>query len=271
MPNSLIPSSKKARLLLLNLFLFWINPVYVFSQITTQSNSFQVDQKITSSVMEWLIYEQQNISWSSNFIPVDAEYNIISKDSFFQKLLSGEFYLINIGTRSDSNLYQIRKSKIAINKDVAYAIVSKARREYHYFKMVGTVLPNLLFEDINGNKYDSTNTFGKIIVINCWYLACKPCVEEIPDLNKLVANYKKNADILFIALTFDKKSEIAGFLKTRRFNYAIIPNKKEYLMEELKIPGYPTHIIIDRKNKIAKISNVSIDILKGIIDDTFKL
>ena len=45
--------------------------------------------------------------------------------------------------------------------------------------------------DLLGNAYSIDKLKGKLIVINFWFVECKPCIMEMPDLNKLVEKYKK--------------------------------------------------------------------------------
>ena len=102
--------------------------------------------------------------------------------------------------------------------------------------------------DINGNEYSLNSLKGKIIVMNFWYVECKPCVIEMPELNKLVKNYK-NKDVVFLGFATNDKSKIDSFLKKKDFSYNIIPNSKK-IAAAYKVSGYPTNIVIDKNSKI---------------------
>jgi len=102
--------------------------------------------------------------------------------------------------------------------------------------------------DINGNEYSLNSLKGKIIVMNFWFVECKPCVMEMPELNELVKNYK-NKDVVFLGFATNDKSKIDSFLKKKDFSYNIIPNSKK-IAEAYKVSGYPTHIIIDENSRI---------------------
>ncbi len=91
---------------------------------------------------------------------------------------------------------------------------------------IGAVAPAFSATDINGNKYSLKSLKGKIIVMNFWFVECKPCVQEIPDLNKLVEDYK-NEDVVFLGFATNKKSKIDSFLEKNNFSYDIIPNSKK--------------------------------------------
>ena len=113
---------------------------------------------------------------------------------------------------------------------------------------IGTDASNFSATDINGNEYSLNSLKGKIIVMNFWFVECKPCVMEMPELNKLVENYK-NKDVVFLGFATNDKAKIDSFLKKKNFSYNIIPSSKK-IAAEYKVLGYPTHIILDGNSKI---------------------
>src|SRR6185437_10738112 len=62
--------------------------------------------------------------------------------------------------------------------------------------IVGAPLPDFSFKDINGNAISLQKLKGKPIVINFWFTACVPCIEEMPALNELKDKFK-NSDVVF--------------------------------------------------------------------------
>ena len=89
----------------------------------------------------------------------------------------------------------------------------------------------------------------QVVVYNFWFVACKPCVAEIPALNKLVDKYK-NDSVQFIAITFDKEERVSNFLKTHPFNFmiGILPVQSINLIK--KIAFYPFTAIVNKNQKL---------------------
>ncbi len=109
-----------------------------------------------------------------------------------------------------------------------------------------------------------------LLVVNVWATWCKPCLDEIEDLNKfrkdLISLGKKNKNnpfkIKFLALTDENNETIADWVEMRKkdgkpaFEYKLIPKQKaliEYLMRknlDKRMPpgkgsgGIPANIII---------------------------
>jgi thiol-disulfide isomerase/thioredoxin len=115
-------------------------------------------------------------------------------------------------------------------------------------ELIGTNASIFSATDINGNEYSLNSLKGKIIVMNFWFVECKPCVMEMPELNELVKKYKSK-DIIFLGFATNDKSKIDSFLKKKDFSYNIIPSSRK-IAADYKVSGYPTHIIIDENSKI---------------------
>lgn len=117
--------------------------------------------------------------------------------------------------------------------------------------LVGKPLANFKFEDILGNKLEKKNLAGKVIVINFWFTSCQPCITEMPLLNNLVEAYK-DTNVVFIAPALSSKESIEKFLKKYTFNYQVVADQEAYA-NKLRVEGFPTHIIADKKGIIRQV------------------
>lgn len=111
--------------------------------------------------------------------------------------------------------------------------------------LTGTKAPDFEFTDIDGNQINSENTKGKIVVMNFWFAACKPCIDEIPELNKIYEKYKDNNDVVFASVTFEKKSKIETFEKRFPISYPVIGEARAEI-SKFNVMGYPTNLIIGK-------------------------
>lgn len=151
------------------------------------------------------------------------------------------------------NATQFEKSNPTLSIDNNYATYSsiqefQASLMANMDHLVGQQLMDLNMEDINGNTFNTDNLKDKVTVINCWFTACVPCITEIPDLNALKEKYK-NADVQFLAITFDDDDKVLPFLKKHPFNYRIFTQQKE-LLNQLEIQLFPTTFIADKSGNI---------------------
>ena len=118
----------------------------------------------------------------------------------------------------------------------------------------GTTLAELSFKDINGNSHTLENLKGKVALFNFWFIQCKPCVAEIPDLNTLKTKFK-GEEVVFFAIALNNKKSLDPFLEKTPFDFTIIPSGRE-LADRFKIPHYPYNVLIDPNGKIEYVSDI---------------
>lgn len=109
----------------------------------------------------------------------------------------------------------------------------------------------------NEHPFINEHLKGKTIVINVWATWCGPCRKEIPELNKLVKDFKSDT-IVFIALdAFDSIEEISEMKKQKiEFDYQLLFDQKHIikLINSFAISseqgGIPINLILNSVGKI---------------------
>ena len=136
---------------------------------------------------------------------------------------------------------------------------------------IGKTANSFNVNDINGVNYSLDNLKGKVIVMNFWFVECKPCVMEMPELNEIVEEFK-GQDVVFLGFAINDKEAISKFLEKQEFNYNIIPDSRD-LISSYGINSFPTHIIIDKESKVTFLTSglgpTTIDDIKKKIREQF--
>ena len=73
----------------------------------------------------------------------------------------------------------------------------------------------------DGKLVDTEEWRGKVLVVNFWASWCPPCVEEMPTLDKLQAEFKTQ-NVLFVGIGIDSPSNIRQFLEMTPVSYPIV-------------------------------------------------
>jgi len=126
-------------------------------------------------------------------------------------------------------------------------------------------------KDIKNSEFFKFYNSDKLLVINLWATWCKPCIEEVPDLNALKMKHKNNKHLLFLSLSLDNDSiKLKKYIESNSFKFkditfnniyyrdtilALIENKK---MSFIKSQSIPKTILIKDK-KIIKIFEGTLD------------
>jgi len=77
------------------------------------------------------------------------------------------------------------------------------------------------WQTAEGKSVDTKEWREKILVVNFWASWCPPCVEEMPTLDKLQAEFK-GQNVLFVGIGIDSPSNIREFLEKTPVSYPIV-------------------------------------------------
>lgn len=102
---------------------------------------------------------------------------------------------------------------------------------------------NFTTTDVDGNTVSlSDYSNAKVIMINMWETWCGPCVNEMPDLQRLYTNYKSRG-FLILGATASEKSEIRSTVRSLGVTYPII--MRNYQFNKFDTGYVPTTVFID--------------------------
>lgn len=145
--------------------------------------------------------------------------------------------VVHLQRITDETLQEMEERKIAQNQT--------------FNNMLNTMAPDFELKDLQGNSWSLKSFQGKVVVLNFWFISCAPCIQEMPELNKLVKTFE-NKDVVFLGLTFNNQKQVEGFLTKRVFDYKLLPNSKE-VDKKYNIQSWPTSMVIDQKGFIKMI------------------
>lgn len=205
--------------------------------------------------MNFWYYWNDNVKLSRDYIAYNENNKQITKEVFLKKLISGDYLPLRLKSKDSSLYYGIYKLNDSVNEGIPRTISLYGNLFYKYEQMEGKPLPGFNFVDLNGNIYNKKTCKGKIVVLNCWFIGCHACVKEMPELNQLVHHYKNQKDILFVSIAPDSLYQLKQFLSKTRFDYAVVPNMRQYLNDTINLTMYPTDIIINKKGLVANMMN----------------
>jgi len=118
--------------------------------------------------------------------------------------------------------------------------------------LLNQAAPYFEVKDLQGKTFKLEDLKGKVVVLNFWFVECKPCVSEIPELNELVHDFP-NEEIVFIALGLNKAEQMKKFLKKTPFDYHMVPDAME-VATQFRVDGFPTSVVIDQNGLVRFIS-----------------
>ena len=112
---------------------------------------------------------------------------------------------------------------------------------------VQTTIDEVKLISLNDQPVDMKQYKNRTVFINFWATWCKPCLEEMPSIQK-AKEILKNENIEFLFASNENASEIEVFHKEHDYGFNFV---KAGNMEELNIIGLPTTLIFNSDGKLA--------------------
>jgi peroxiredoxin len=194
---------------------------------------------------EWndLMGTRQYVLWPENMEDANTAFILKKKDK-------RQMQYINHGTTPTTGAPVNAPKQLSPEEAREQYIASLPKPIESACFTTGTVMDPFSTHDINGNKIKLKDLRGRVVVLNFWFIGCPACMQEIPELNKLVDNYKDNPNVVFLAVALDGRHDLKQFLQQTEFKYDIIDDGR-YIAGAYKIGLYPTSVILDKEGKVA--------------------
>ena len=137
-------------------------------------------------------------------------------------------------------------------------------------------IPDFSAEDIEGNKVDnSIFKENKVTLVNVWATWCGPCVNELPEIQKVYSELKDQGIgvVGIVADGNDAKDTAKELIELESLKYKmIIPdsNLEKNLISTLR--GFPTSYVVDSEGKIlgVKLGGMNAEGFKAFIEQYAK-
>jgi peroxiredoxin len=120
-------------------------------------------------------------------------------------------------------------------------------------KDVGQCAPNFTVQSLDGKTYELSKLRGKTVLVNFWATWCKPCIVEMPSMQKAYNQLRKqNVEILAISIDSNPK-EIQQFLDNnlqQHLSFPIFFDKDKKVSTSFGTFQVPETYIVDRTGRI---------------------
>ncbi len=106
---------------------------------------------------------------------------------------------------------------------------------------------------MTGVSLGSDDLSGKLVLLNFWATWCPPCRLEMPSMEKLYQEFKRNG-LEIVAVNFmEQEKSIQSYLKESGFTFPVLLDKNGEIAQRYGVHALPITFLIGRKgNVIAK-------------------
>lgn len=117
----------------------------------------------------------------------------------------------------------------------------------------GKTAPNFKLESLDGNNFELTQALGKgPVLLSFWATWCKPCMEEMNELNKIYEELKGKGFTLLAISTDNEKTiaKVKPLVKSKGYNFTVLLDKNSDVARKYYAQQIPYSVLIDKDGKI---------------------
>ena len=134
---------------------------------------------------------------------------------------------------------------------------------------VGDRPPSLDFKSYGSDEViDWASLKGRVVVIEFWATWCPPCIKNIPHLNTLANEFRKEA-VTFISVTYETEKMVGRFLKEHPLETIIGLDDDFAMFKSYRAWGIPMTVIVNKNGVIAAVIHPD-NLSESVINDVLR-
>lgn len=119
--------------------------------------------------------------------------------------------------------------------------------------LTGRKAPDFNLEDIDGNTVNLKASIGKgPILLSFWATWCKPCIEEMVEVQKTYEEFSEKGLILY-AISIDNEksaSKVKPLVKSKKYTFPVLLDPNSDAARKYYAQAIPFVALIDKKGTI---------------------
>ncbi len=136
---------------------------------------------------------------------------------------------------------------------------------------IGNKLKSFKLDSVDGKKSISSSGYrGRVVLVNFWATWCKPCIKELPDLDRLYRKYRNNGMTMVAIATDEEAAGVQAIVDDLKLA-AKIAIGGEAAAAAYDHPNFPFSFVVDGDGKIVaaydKVDESCLGDLESVIRD----
>lgn len=131
---------------------------------------------------------------------------------------------------------------------------------------IGARAPQISVLDLNDATVKLSDFKGKVIVLRFWATGCKPCVADMPVLDRHSKGYRDKGLVVLAVNIGGSKELVKAFAEGLKLSYPVFLDPAQITSKKYAVKSVPTTFFVDRNGIARKV--VSGEIAQELFDKT---
>jgi peroxiredoxin len=117
--------------------------------------------------------------------------------------------------------------------------------------VVGQPAPTFALRNADGEIVKLTDLRGKVVWINFWATWCRPCKQELPDIQKLYGE-KRGQGLEVLTINYqDPREDAIAYFRDNNLEIPMLLDPNGSVYDQYRLQGLPDSFFVDRDGNVA--------------------
>lgn len=138
---------------------------------------------------------------------------------------------------------------------LAFSFVLSVSAQESHNAVPAANVKNLKGETVSTEKFSND---GKPFIINFWATWCKPCIQELNNINEVYDDWQKETGVKIYAISIDdsrNSKKVAPFVNGRAWTYEVFIDENSDFKRAMNVNNPPQTFLYDGNGKLVYTHN----------------
>ncbi|MFC3337319.1 peroxiredoxin family protein [Paracandidimonas soli] len=114
--------------------------------------------------------------------------------------------------------------------------------------------PEVPFTTLTGEKFNTSDLKGKVVLVKFWATNCVTCIQQMPDTIKYQQTYgDRGFEVIGVAMQYDPPNYVKNFTETRSLPFKVVIDVNGEIAKAFdNVRLTPTAFLVDKQGNIIR-------------------